>query len=136
MSYFVLGAWLIQSAVGVALLAGWLTHGRHNSAVVLPHVGLSVGGLGLWVAFLATDQVAWGWLALGLITVGNSFGDYLLVGRSRQLGGTRSSFFKDYGAAISAVFKGRLPKQVTFHASFAGVVYFTALGACIIASRS
>lgn len=136
MQYFVLAAWLVQAAVGLALLAGWITHGRRNIVVVVTHVGLSVAALGLWVAFLATDRVEWGWSAFAIVTIGNGFGDYLLVVRSRRLIGTRSSFAKDWAGAAGAAFTGRLPGRVTFHALFSGVVYFAALAACIIASTS
>lgn len=136
MQYVVLAAWLVQAAVGLVLLAGWITHGRPNLAVVVTHVGLSVAASGLWVAFLATDRVGWGWSAFALVTVGNGFGDYLLVRRSRRLIGTRSSFAKDWAGAAGAALTGRLPGRVTFHALFSGVVYFTALTTCIIASTS
>jgi hypothetical protein len=136
MRYVVLAAWLVQAAVGLALLAGWMRHGRRNTVVVVTHVGLSVAAFGMWVAFVATDRVGWGWSAFVIVTVGNGLGDYLLVGRSRRLIGTRASFAKDWARAAGAAFTGRLPGRVTFHALFSGVVYFTALAACIIASAS
>jgi hypothetical protein len=131
MSYVVLVAWLIQAAVGLALLRPWLSTGRGIPVAVVAHALSSVTAVGFWVAFVATGRVAWGWIAFVLITIGNSFGDYVLVGRSRRLAGTRSSFFGDYRAAIGATLKGRLPKPVTFHALFAGVVYFGTLAVCI-----
>jgi hypothetical protein len=131
-AYFVLAAWILQGAVGAALLVGWL-RGRRDASTVLGHVGLSVGGLGPWIAFLASGKVAWGWLALGLITVGNSLGDALLRNRWRRSSGVRASFLRDYAGAVRAVLTGRMPRPVAFHALFAGVVYFAALASCLTA---
>jgi hypothetical protein len=136
MSYLVLGAWLIQSAAGITLLAGWLNHGRPKAAVVVGHAGTSVVALGLWVVFVATGHAIWGWIAVGLITIGNGVGDHLLVERWRRQTSSRAAFFTDYTRTIGSVFAGRLPGQVTFHAIFAGVVYFSALASCIMASMS
>jgi hypothetical protein len=136
MRYLVLAAWLVQAAVGLALLAAWIARDRRSIVVVAPHVGLAVTALGLWVVFIATDRVGWGWSAFAIVTVGNGLGDYLLVGRSRQLIGTRSSLARDWARAVGVTFAGRLPGRVTFHALFSGVVYFAALAACIIASSS
>ena len=130
-----LAAWTVQGAVGVRLLAEWL-RGRRDTSTVLSHVGLSVGALGPWIAFLATEDVAWGWAALALITVGNSLGDSLLRNRWRRLTGVRSSFLRDYAGAVGAVLTGRLPAAVVFHAAFAGAVYFAALASCIAAGTS
>lgn len=133
--YFVLGAWLLQSAAGVVLLVGWIG-GRHHAATVLSHIGLSAVALGPWIAFLVTDEVVWGWVALGLITVANSLGDSLLRTRWRHATGIRSSFLRDYAGAVGAVLTNRLPPAVVFHALWAGVVYFAALAACVVASTS
>ncbi|GAA0627775.1 hypothetical protein GCM10009547_34210 [Sporichthya brevicatena] len=132
MAYFVLAAWVLQGAVGVLLLAGWNRH-QQQARVVLGHVGLSVAGLVPWIAFLVTDRATWGWVALGLITVGNTLGDEVLRGRWRRSSGQSSSLLRDYGAAIRAVVTGHFPASVTFHALFAGVVYFAALMACVTA---
>jgi lipid-binding SYLF domain-containing protein len=130
-AYFVLAAWILQGAVGVRLLAGRLR--QRGTWTVLGHVGLSVGGLGPWIAFLETDDAVWGWAALGLITVGNSLGDSLLRKRWLRMGRVSSSFLRDYAAAVRAVLMGRMPTFVVFHALFAGVVYFSAVAACVAA---
>lgn len=135
MAYFVLAAWILQGAAGVALLADWFA-GRRDASTVLGHVGISVGGLAPWVAFLVTDDVRWGWVALGLITAGNTLGDSLLRKRWRRVTGIGSSFLRDYAGAVRAVLMFRLPTPVVFHALFAGVVYFAALASCIAASTS
>ena len=133
MTLVVLVVWLVQAASGVALLSRRLGHGRPSSLVV-SHVGLSTVAIGCWAAFVLTGGVVWGWVAFGLVTAVNTVGDAMLVGRSRRLTGSRGSFAADYGAAIRATLRGRLPRRVTFHALFAGVAYFAALAACIAGS--
>ncbi|MGH3352070.1 MAG: hypothetical protein ACRDPS_15490 [Nocardioides sp.] len=132
MTYFVLVAWLVQATVGVLLLTGWFRHGRSRSRVVITHVALSVIGLALWVTYVLGDQVLYAWGALVMITIGNGFGDNLLLRRARAMGGRHLSVVDAYGVALRAIFRGRLPAFVAFHAVFAGVVYFTALAACIL----
>jgi hypothetical protein len=127
MPYVVLAVWLIQAAVGVSLFVRWLRHGRNGIPTVVTHAGSAVVGLGLWVAFIATGALLPAWLALAAITVGNGFGDAMLVRRHRRAEGTSAS----YASAIGAVFRGRMPPRITFHACFAGVVYFLCLGVCI-----
>jgi len=132
MEYVVLAAWIVQAGVGVALFVGWLRHGRGSHApTVLTHVGLSLAGLGLWVWFVLGGGLWPAWLALVAITAGNVLGDAMMVRRSRRATGVTTTFWKGYGAAIGQVFRGVMPPHVTFHALFAGVVYFTCLGVCI-----
>lgn len=133
MTVLVLVVWLVQAASGVALLSRRLAHGRPSSLVV-SHVGLSVAALACWAAFTGTGAVAWGWVAFALVTAVNTVGDTMLIGRSRRLSGRSGSFRADYGAAIRATLRGRLPRRVTFHALFAGAAYFTALAACLVAT--
>ncbi len=134
MAYLVLAAWIVQGSVGIALLLGWLSHGRPRAAPLLTHVAISVVALGLWVGFVASGQLVWGWSAFVLVTIGNGFGDSLLVARSRRLSG-RHGFAKDYKTAVATVFAGRLPRKVSFHALFSGVVYFGCLAACLVGTR-
>ena len=134
MSYFVLVAWLVQVAVGVFLMTGWFRHGRAHARVVITHVALSVIGLGMWVAYVLTDQVLYAWAALVMITIGNAFGDNMLLRRTRRLGGSHLSTVNTYKLALRSIFNGRLPFRVGFHALFAGVVYFSTLAVCIAAT--
>lgn len=136
MSYVVLVAWLVQAAVGVLLLTGWFRHGRARSPVVLAHVGLSVLGVASWTAYVLVDQVLWAWVALLLITIGNGFGDNMLLWRTRRMGGTHLSTVNAYKLALRSIFKRRLPLRVGFHALFAGVVYFSTLAICVVATVS
>jgi len=136
MSYVVLVAWLVQAAVGVLLLTGWFRHGRVRSPVVLTHVGLSVLGLACWTTYVLVDQVLWAWAALLLITIGNGFGDNMLLWRTRRMGGSHLSTVNAYKVALRSIFRRRLPLRVGFHALFAGVVYFSTLAVCVVATVS
>jgi hypothetical protein len=126
----VLVAWVVQAVAGVVLL----TRARRRGRAVAVHASVSVGALGLWLSFVTTHQVGWGWAAFGALTVGNGVGDALLVRRSRRALGQGPSGRADYGAAIRGVFAGRFPRLVTFHALFAGIVYFGSLAACVVAT--
>ena len=132
MEYVVLGTWIVQGAVGVVLLTGWLRHARgRNASTVLTHVALSLAGLVAWVWFLLSGTVIPAWIALGTLTVGNALGDSMLIRRHRRATGVTTGYWRDYGTTIAAVFRGGFPRPVAFHAVFAGVVYFTCLGVCI-----
>jgi hypothetical protein len=121
----------VQALAGIVLLTGWWRHGRPVAPRVACHVGLGTASLAVWIVFAATGSVLWGWLAFAGITVGNAIGDSLMVRRSRRMDGGAGGLWSDYGTAISRALRGRLPPWVTFHALFAGVVYFTCLGVCI-----
>ena len=132
MTYVVLVAWLVQACVGV-LLIRWWRH-RTHPRVVVTHVALSVLGLALWVTYVVSDQVLWGWGALGMIAIGNGFGDAMLLRRARAMGGRHLSVIHAYRVALRAIFTGKLPAFVAFHAVFAGVVFFATLAVCVAAS--
>ncbi|MFE3997784.1 hypothetical protein ACFX43_03155 [Nocardioides sp. YIM B13467] len=132
MSYVVLVAWLVQAAVGVLLLTGWLRHGRTHPRIVVTHVALSVLGVASWITYVLTDRVLWAWAAFVLIAIGNGFGDNMLLRRTRRMGGSHLSTVNTYKLALRSMFKGRLPFRVSFHAMFAGVVFFSTLAVCII----
>ena len=103
---------------------------RPGATIVVTHVAAGLLGLALWVGYLGTGSVAPAWLAWAVITIGNGFGEVMLLGRSRSNTGPRS-LRKDYRATIAATLRGELPARVVFHALFSGVVYFTCLGVCI-----
>src|SRR5690349_3707920 len=102
MAYFVLVAWLAQGTAGVVLLTRWVRHGRRGPLPVLVHVACGVVALGFWIAFLVTGGVAWAWTAFAIITVGNGFGDWMLVQRGRRLSGERNGYWHDYGQVVRA----------------------------------
>jgi hypothetical protein len=89
LSVAALVAWLVTAAAGSYLLAGWLRHagwlrllmpsrdrararargrtGGMPPLIILGHFGLAVAGLGLWIAFMASDVRALAWTAAGLL---------------------------------------------------------------------
>ena len=103
MSYVVLVAWLVQAAVGVLLLTGWLRHGRIHSRVIVTHVTLSVLGVACWITYVLSDRVLWAWVALLLITIGNGFGDNILLRRTRAMGGSHLSTVNAYRLALRSI---------------------------------
>ncbi|WP_396643392.1 hypothetical protein [Microbacterium sp.] len=131
MTYFVLGVWVIQAVVGAWLLVGWARHGRHYAPAIVSHVVLTVAVLILWIVFMASGSVIYAWAALVVLTIGIPPGESMMVRRSRRLRGITEPGAADYGRAIVDVVRGRMPRHVTFHALFAGVVYFSCLGVCI-----
>ena len=135
MAYVVLAAWVIQASVGVTLAVTWWRHGRHGAPTVYVHAAASTAGLALWVTFLTTASLAAAWSALVAITVGNTYGDRMLLGRVHSRTGT-TSMRRNYPVAVAAIFRGQMPPRVAFHAVFAGVVYFGCLGVCIAATVS
>jgi hypothetical protein len=74
-----LAAWILTAAAGSYLLAGWLFRGglrrpaqadravRMPPAIIISHFAVAVAGLGIWIAFVATDVAALAWIAVGLI---------------------------------------------------------------------
>ena len=42
---------------------------RIRAQLLFSHAGLAVGGLGLWIAYLATDRAALAWAGLGALAV-------------------------------------------------------------------
>jgi hypothetical protein len=77
-------AWLVTATAGSYLLAGWLRHGGLRRGllqrgpggsrtsgmppvIILGHFGVAVTGLGLWIAFMASDLTALAWTAAALL---------------------------------------------------------------------
>jgi hypothetical protein len=121
--------------VGVSLFITWWRGGHHGASMVRAHVAAGAVGLALWVTFLVSGNLVAAWMAFVAMTVGNGYGDAMLLGRFRARTGT-TSIRRNYRAALAALFRGQLPWRVAFHALFSGVVYFGCLGVCIAATVS
>lgn len=134
MNLFVLAVGVIQALVGVFLLVKWGRGGRHAPRIVLVHVVLNLTAIAAWVVFLVTGVLWIAWTSFAVLTVGNGFGDALMLARARRVHGASDRFGRGYADALRAVFTGRMPAHVAFHALFSGVVYFGMLIACILAS--
>ncbi|RYB96558.1 hypothetical protein EUA06_03035 [Nocardioides glacieisoli] len=130
MTYVILVAFVVQASVGASLAVTWWHGGRRGVPTVSTHMAASTLGLGLWIAFVVTGNLVPAWSAFAAITVGNTYGDKMLLARvHRQTGSTSKR--RNYPVAVAAIFRGRMPRRVAFHALFAGVVYFSCLGVCI-----
>ncbi|KQX07646.1 MULTISPECIES: hypothetical protein [unclassified Leifsonia] len=134
MPYIVLGLMLVQAGAGVALLIRWMQGKRPGGRVVVAHVTAGLLTVALWSVFVIAGSVWAAWTAFVVMSVGNAVGDSMLIKRWQRTVESAPGFWPSYGAAIAAVFAGRMPRTVAFHALFAGVVYFAALAACIAAS--
>ena len=135
MAYFVLLAFVVQATVGASLAVTWWRSGRRGAPTVYTHVAAATLGLGLWIAFVVTGNPVAAWSAFAAITVGNTYGDKMLLARVQGQTGTTSKR-RNYPVAIAAIFRGRMPWRVAVHAVFAGVVYFSCLGVCIASTVS
>lgn len=104
--------------------------------LVFVHVGTALGGLMVWVAYLATGRPrALAWAAFAVLTLNNTLGDTLLTRGWRQrhhASGTpgSSSRRRDYLRAVVETLRGRRP-VATLHALLAGVTYFLVLFAAL-----
>jgi hypothetical protein len=117
-------AWIATIGVGLAMLSIYLGHGglrqfragrrRLRPQLVLSHTALGFAGIGVWVAFLITDDELLAWIAFGLlvaVTVVGTVSYY--VWQRRRLGAvkaTSSSWDLPAGALASA----RLPAEQHF----------------------
>ncbi|HTZ91404.1 MAG TPA: hypothetical protein VMB74_03320 [Streptosporangiaceae bacterium] len=88
-----LACWILTAAAGLYLLAGWLTRTRSGRrrfraagippTVIAGHAGFGIGGLGIWIAFMATAEQALGWIAVGITFLAAGLGmATLLTGMS------------------------------------------------------
>jgi len=137
-----LAGWLLGATVGTAMLVRWLRwHRAVRSAssrpprLVFAHLATALGGLMVWVAYLATGRPhALAWAAFAVLTLNNILGDTLLTRGWRQRhhasGTTGSSRRRDYLRAVVETLRGRRP-VATLHALLAGVTYFLVLFAAL-----
>lgn len=134
--------WLLGVTVGTTMLARWLRwHRAVRSAssrpprLVFAHMATALGGLMVWVAYLATGRPrGLAWAAFAVLTLNNTLGDTLLTRGWRQRhhtrGTTGSSRSRDYLRAVVETLRGRRP-VATLHALLAGVTYFLVLFAAL-----
>lgn len=135
MGYLVLGAWLIQAAVGVTLLASWAHHARGKDAgLILTHVLAMVGFLAPWTAFVITGAPWWAWIGFGVLAAFIGFGDAAMVRRARPLFAETRPGLGDYLPAIRLAMTGALGRRTLFHMLFSAVVFFGSLAVAIWAS--
>lgn len=132
MGYAVLGAWLIQAAVGAALLLSVRRHARRRvPRAIVAHAVLMLLFAAPWLAYVITGRAWWPWIAIGILMVGIPFGETMMVRRARALRGETTPGMRDYGRAVALIVQGRFPRRVAFHALFSAVVFFPALAVAI-----
>ncbi|MEU8123434.1 hypothetical protein AB0C21_32365 [Spirillospora sp. NPDC049024] len=76
MEYAALGAWIIAAVAGGYLLVVWLVNGGRSTKVtrfpllvVAGHPLSAVGGLAVWIAYVATGEAAYAWTAFAALFV-------------------------------------------------------------------
>jgi hypothetical protein len=77
LGFAALGAWLLAAGSGAYMLGVWISQaglrrlltgrGRSQPVVILGHFTLAAVGLMVWIVYLATDQAALAWTAVGLL---------------------------------------------------------------------
>jgi hypothetical protein len=76
-------AWLVTAALGVSMMARWITRTRRQGTpprrgrgpvLNFTHFGLALAGLLSWITYLATGLVALAWTACGLLLAVASLG--------------------------------------------------------------
>lgn len=76
-----------QSLLGVLALLRWRAALRAGArfpvALVATHVAVVDLATVLWIVRMVTDELAWGWVSLVVILLGNGLGDLVLAGRWR-----------------------------------------------------
>jgi hypothetical protein len=83
-----LAAWLVTAAVGLLLMARWLTRGslrrlpRARVAMNLAHLGLSLAGLAAWAGYLVTGAAALAWAGCAALMPVTGLGMSLLLLRT------------------------------------------------------
>jgi hypothetical protein len=81
LGYVTLVAWATTITVGLRM------HGvkRMPVGIVLPHAALALTGIGVWIAYLASDRPATlGWLAVAWAVLVNALGDAVNVRRWKK----------------------------------------------------
>ncbi|WP_149264876.1 hypothetical protein [Actinomadura sp. K4S16] len=76
MEYAALGAWIIAAVAGGYLLVVWLVNGGRSTKVtrfpllvVAGHPLSAVAGLAVWIAYVATGEAAYAWVAFAALFV-------------------------------------------------------------------
>ncbi|MFA1538825.1 hypothetical protein [Actinomadura monticuli] len=76
MGFAALGAWILAAGAGCYLLVIWMLRGGRSTKVtrfpvlfVVGHPLAAVGGLAVWIAYLATGTAGYAWLAFAVLLV-------------------------------------------------------------------
>jgi hypothetical protein len=118
--------WVVNIVLGLVLL---FRARRHVPPLAYYHLVTAFVGLGLWIAFMATDSAVLAWTGFAVLTLHNGFGDTLMVKgwRRRNPSAPGIAYFQ----AAKSLLKKPLPLA---HAWIAPVAWFPALAAAVISS--
>jgi hypothetical protein len=133
----VLALLVLQSVVGVLALLRWRGALRaatsFPTALVAAHIVVSAGATALWVVWLASDRLAWGWAAFVVVLVGNGLGDLVLAGRWRLDQALSGRWLRGWADAARNLLDRRR-RIGAAHAALAGVTTVLMLVACLVAA--
>jgi hypothetical protein len=124
-----LAAWVVNSVIGLVLLARVLRARRQVPPLACYHLATALIGLGIWIGFITTGSAVLAWTGFAVLTLHNTFGDMLMVRgwRRRNPDATGNAYFQ----AVKHLLKRPLPLA---HAWIAPVAWFPALAAAVISS--
>jgi hypothetical protein len=80
-----LATWLTTAFGGLVLFLQWARHGGFSQKEgirarrLMSHLGLALVGLALWIAYVATDNEALAWTAVGILVAVALLGISMLV---------------------------------------------------------
>ena len=103
MNVAALTSWALTAAGGATMATLWLRGGgpaqhRRGGSRISPmrlasHFSLAAIGLVLWIAYTATDEVAFGWIAFALLPIAALIGFFMfmtwIAGRHAETAGDR-----------------------------------------------
>lgn len=121
--------WVLNSVVGLVILARVLKARRQVPRLAYYHLVTAVIGLGIWIGFMAAGSTVLAWLGFAVLTLHNTFGDQLMVKgwRKRHPDATGNAYFQ------AVKYTAKRPLALV-HAALAPVAWFPALAAALISS--
>jgi hypothetical protein len=92
MEWAALITWVVTAFFGFTMLVIWLKNGgmqqrgisKIRPGLIFSHFSLAAGGLVVWIIFVATDEDALAWIALGALAVVAALGWTMFFGWARQ----------------------------------------------------
>jgi hypothetical protein len=137
MEWAALITWVVTALFGFTMLVIWLKNGgmqqrgisKIRPGLIFSHFSLAAGGLVVWIIFVATDEDALAWIALGALAVVAALGWTMFFGWARQ----RPALTPPTGETSPLAAERRFPLPVVaLHGLFAVttvlLVFLTAIG--------
>lgn len=128
---------VLQSLLGVAALLRWRSAYKNRVGfpmrTVATHIAFADVTTVLWIVWMVTDALAWGWAALVTILLANGVGDLLLAGRWRLEHALTGRWLRGWVAAAKGLTSPRRRVNAA-HAVMAGVTTAVLAAACVVAA--